>query len=59
MDLSHLPWRKSTRSGGGQATCVEVAPIVMEQSSQTGECAEVAIADRWRSALAPGRALTA
>ncbi|WP_442875602.1 DUF397 domain-containing protein [Actinoallomurus sp. NBC_01490] len=25
--LTWAPWRKSSRSGGGQATCVEVAPI--------------------------------
>lgn len=25
--LTNAPWRKSTRSGGGQATCVEVTPI--------------------------------
>ncbi|MGH3373436.1 MAG: DUF397 domain-containing protein [Actinoallomurus sp.] len=23
----YAQWQKSTRSGGGQATCVEVAPI--------------------------------
>lgn len=25
--LSRLPWRKSTRSGGGNATCVEAAVV--------------------------------
>lgn len=25
--LTHAQWQKSTRSGGGQATCVEVAPV--------------------------------
>lgn len=24
-----LPWRKSSRSGSGNATCVEVAPLEM------------------------------
>ncbi|MEV0401821.1 DUF397 domain-containing protein [Actinoallomurus sp. NPDC050550] len=45
-DLSHLSWRKSTRSGGGQATCVEVAPLFIASSSQIGECAEVTVAER-------------
>lgn len=25
--LTHAQWQKSTRSGGGEATCVEVAPV--------------------------------
>jgi hypothetical protein len=27
MDLSHAEWRKSTRSQGGSANCVEVAEL--------------------------------
>lgn len=27
--LTDAPWRKSARSGGGQATCVEVTAIEM------------------------------
>lgn len=28
-----LPWRKSSRSGSGNATCVEVAPLEMAAES--------------------------
>ncbi len=27
IDLSHAQWRKSSYSGGGNDTCVEVAPV--------------------------------
>jgi hypothetical protein len=27
-----LPWRKSSRSGSGNATCVEVAPIIIQRA---------------------------
>jgi hypothetical protein len=27
IDLSHAQWRKSSHSGGGNDTCVEVAPV--------------------------------
>ncbi|MCP2260014.1 protein of unknown function (DUF397) [Streptoalloteichus tenebrarius] len=26
-DLHQAPWRKTSRSGGGNANCVEVAPV--------------------------------
>jgi hypothetical protein len=32
-----LPWRKSSWSGSGNATCVEVAPIVFERVSSAGD----------------------
>lgn len=30
--LSRLSWRKGSRSGDGNATCVEVAPITVDRS---------------------------
>lgn len=32
--LTHAQWQKSTRSGGGQATCVEVAPVDLKKQPE-------------------------
>ncbi|GAA2095138.1 DUF397 domain-containing protein [Actinomadura alba] len=45
LDLSSVAWRKSTRSGGGEGTCVEVAAAWRKstRSGGSGEtCVEVA-----------------
>jgi hypothetical protein len=45
LDLSSVAWRKSTRSGGGEGTCVEVAAAWRKGSRShegtTADCVEV------------------
>lgn len=33
-ELSRAPWRKASYSGGGQATCVEVAPLLVKRDPE-------------------------